>query len=224
MVKPEIKDEVYREFFKRLVRATEIYQTGSAGPDEMEAAIVALSTTIDLIREIPGIEENNLHFPLINLKHSLLDHAQGSNPDIIKRRPKHNGRRPDSTKRKVLRAHAAAAMEMLMLSGFSREKAAEFVAKKLTDDGWRDLKREVSSPITWQKVAGWRHRANEGDTTELSQDLYLHYITTLLPQINLQKDGQAEGVKQATLWLDYLSRKHMPDMRPTSAIPNTNSE
>jgi len=224
MVKAEIKDEVYREFWERLVRAAEIHQTGSAGPDEMEAAIVALSTTIDLIKEMPGIEENGLHFPLINLKHSLQDYAAGLNPDILKRGPVPKNRPRHSTKRKVLRAHAASAMDMLMLSGFSRQNAAEFVANKLTNDGWRDLKKGVSSPINWQKVKGWRERANQGDSTELSQDLYRHYKTTLLPQYKLQKGDHAEGMSQATRWLDYLSVKHMPDKRPASANPKEKSE
>ena len=67
--------------------------------------------------------------------------------------------------------------------------------------------------------AGWRDRANEGDRTKLDQDLYLHYKKAVLAQLDLQKDGHAEGRMQAIGFLDNLSYKHVPDNRPASAVP-----
>ena len=58
----------------------------------------------------------------------------------------------------------------------------------------------------------------------LDQDLYLHYKTKVLPQLDLKKDGQAEGRRQAIGFVDNFSHKHVPDNRPAYANSNGNSD
>ena len=183
------------------------------------ASIVALSAVLDCIKELPGIEKERLHYVLANLKYALLDLEEGKNPSMFQVR--REGKR-GTTAVEAVKAHAAAAMELLMRSGESRDVAAAKVGRELEKRGYRyPGKRTDTKGINAKQVERWRDEAVAGNRHEdLDADLFKH-ARDLIDANEATVFGEPSAfARQVQVLLDDLSARHPPSYVLPGAEPD----
>ena len=128
------------------------------------AALKQLEAVIDLIRALyPG--KSGLVGPLLETYEALLGIQKGTkaNPLITPRPTK--GSRPNKPEVERFQGEAAAAMELLMKAGDSKDEAARKVARRVRvlDFDFESLgyTRKYRTGITQNTIKGWRDKYND---------------------------------------------------------------
>jgi hypothetical protein len=125
------------------------------------AALLALKAVYDFLRSV-GLKSSALR----NLSMALQDIHRGQSPSLFK--PSIQHRPNESAQLFILKAVAAAAVQLLMDSGKTKEEAAAIVATRLDLAGFRLSGSKLASPRT---IAGWRERFS-GYSAEEGADAY----------------------------------------------------
>jgi len=127
-------------------------------------AMLALACTKDFLERM-GVQQH-LTAPILSLMIALNDLDHGSANPIVKP-SKVGGKGPISAASKSARAHAAAAMELLIRSGVDRNTAAATVARRIKNWKWGQVGRTTRKQVEdWRDAAKTteRHVAQEATT------------------------------------------------------------
>lgn len=146
----------------------------------------ALSAVNDYLDGI-GVPPD-LSMPLLALLAALQDLEHGKQPEILTKTDISHGP-PMAIAVQLERAHAAAAMDLLIKAGDRKEVAARAVASALRKNGIRN--------VTWKQVARWRDEVKKKPKGDLAASAY--YAWTL----NYRTHGQNPREHAKALMTDW---------------------
>ena len=158
------------------------------------AALLALKAVYDFHTSV-GLKSGALR----NLSMALQDIDRGQAPVIFKPSRQHRPKEP--AKDFILKAAAAAAMQLLMDSGTPKKEAGGMVARKLNLAGFRLPGSKLASKGT---IARWRERFS-GDSDEEGADAYsiaLEEARARFPKPDQQAEQVMRGFKRLVRNLD----------------------
>jgi hypothetical protein len=150
-----------------LAEADLALQATDAPEEERIAGLLALKAIYDFLKSA-GLRSRALN----NLSMSLRDIDRGHSPTLfapfVQNRPK------DKAKLFILKASAAAAMQLHIDSGKNKAEAAGLVATKLDSAGFR-LPGRDPKPASASRVAAWRDRVS-GHSDAEGADIYEYVL------------------------------------------------
>ena len=171
------------EFCDELRAARRHYRSNGAG--RRIGCIAAVNATVGFLRHFDEVRGEDLAFPLVDLAVSLAELDDGVPSDLFKvnRRP---GQQSEDAYRSIVRVHAAATVELLILSGVSARQAGSRVARALNASGWRTARGQS---VTISTVSSWRYNLRRGARVQTEVDSFHDMGGKFRPLIESHPDG-----------------------------------
>jgi hypothetical protein len=140
--------------FNGLRQAKENFNEGKNNEERRTGLAIALNSVTEFLLTFNSSEARGLALPLAELATALHDLNDGINHPLLQPKRRKNGRNPETTSRKTLRAICTAALRDLTAAGVEERQAAMEIATILTKQGVKNS-GNARAHITQNTIIGW---------------------------------------------------------------------